>query len=334
MSVSSTSVVICTRNRPEQFARCLMSVAESSVRPLEVVVVDQSSSDCTGKVIEALSSKLVVPVHYLRLETVGHTVARNVGIKESRGDIIAFTDDDCTVDIHWLEFLSREFRNHRVSGVCGQTRPANHADRPGPALISTVMCDERKLLRGRRNPVTIGKGNNMAFRRKDLLSLGCFNEQIGCGTKVFAGDDTDLFYRLLSVGGVIVRAPEAVVLHSQPDDLREVVKKKRGYSVSAAAVLASRVRYGDMYAAGLLFAKLLYEFGFLFCGGILRMNRWLTAIGWNSMLGTVSGMRYLLNNDFCSGFHRLSEHACRSYTSGDMLVADAAGADSEIGSQR
>ena len=312
--MSRVSVVICTRNREKALRNCLCSIAESATRPFEVLVVDQSTNGRTAQVVSEASAKSPFPMLYTHLDTVGHTKARNAGIRASRGQIIAFTDDDCLVDAGWLDAVSREFSDSRVSCVCGQTRPADHTERPKPALLSTLNHYRRRLVRGRHNPVTVGRGNNMAFRKSDLLMLGGFNERIGVGTSLHAGDDLDLFYRLMEAGGYIVHAPDAIVLHTQPDDWQAVIRKKRGYAISAAAVLCARIRYGDLYAGTLLVGKIAYEFGCLLCGGLVRMNRRLASIGWHSFLGSLSGLKYLLNRDFCAEIHQLSRFARQSYS--------------------
>jgi len=283
----------------------------SRLLPLEVVVVDQSTDDSTaGVVAEFLSAD--VPVRHQHLGSVGHTRARNTGIKISMGEIIAFTDDDCLVDPDWLGNIGEDLSDPNITCVCGRTKPATHDDRPKQALISTLNSDRRRIIKGKRNPVCIGRGNNMAFRRDELLRLGAFNELMGVGTHVYAGDDIDLFYRVLSAGGWIAYNPEAVVYHAQPDDWQSVIMKKRGYAISVAAVLGSRARYGDVHASLLMAGKLAYEFGWLMCGGAIRLKRPLAVIGWHSLIGSLSGLRYMLNGDFCSEIRRMNRLARES----------------------
>lgn len=322
---SGISVLICTRNRTEHLRRCLDSISESRRRPGEIVVVDQSTDDSTADLVSS-SRYSLFPIRYYRIGSIGHTRARNIGIKVSRGEIIAFTDDDCLVDSEWLDRLWAGFTDHRVACVCGRTKPATHDDRPRQALISTLSCDRYRVFRGRCNPIGIGRGNNMAFRREDLLRLGAFNEQIGVGTHVYAGDDIDLFYRILAAGGWIVYLPEAVVHHAQPDEWGSVISKKRGYSISVAAVLGSRVRYGDVHAAMLMTGKLAYEFGWLMCGGALRLKRPLMAVGWHSLIGSLSGLKYVLDREFCAEIRRLNHFARESWGAdhGHAILAEPA----------
>lgn len=278
---------------------------------MEIVIVDQSTDERTADLVASYSGG-EIPLRYQRLGSIGHTKARNIGIKMSRGEIIAFTDDDCIVDKDWIEKLASGLIGKRVLGVCGRTRPAAHDDRPRQALISTMDCGHYRVFRGKCNPIIIGRGNNMAFRRDDLLKMGAFNEMIGVGTHVYAGDDIDLFYRVLSAGGWIAYLPDAVVYHAQPDDFRSVIEKKRGYSISVAAVFGARVRYGDLHASLLMAGKLAYEFGWLMCGGALRGKRPLMTIGWNSLMGSLSGLKYLLNRRFCREVRRLNHFARES----------------------
>ena len=305
----SISVLICTRDRTEHLRRCLDSLASSTVKPLEIVVIDQSRGDETAHSVRSFTNCTKIPLLYHRPGSVGHTKARNIGVKLSSGTVVAFTDDDCLVDPDWLGAIVSGFSDPRVVCVCGRTKPAAHQDRPRQALISTLNCDRSRVFRGRRNPIGIGRGNNMAFLRDDLLRLGAFNELIGVGTNIYTGDDIDLFYRVLCAGGWIAYCPDAVVYHAQPDEWESVIRKKRGYAISVAAILGSRVRYGDLHASVLMAGKIAYEFGWLMCGGALRMKRPLVAVGWHSLIGSLSGLKFMLNREFCAEIHRLNRFA-------------------------
>ena len=85
----SVSVVICTRDRPEELRRCLASLPAQTLRPLEVIVVDNASSGEATR-----TAALNAGVVYVREDRPGLDYARNTGAATARGEIVAYTDDD------------------------------------------------------------------------------------------------------------------------------------------------------------------------------------------------------------------------------------------------
>lgn len=315
------SVIICTRDRPERLRACLESLNTSEPKPFEVLVMDQSRNGSTRHMVEEFASASTLDVHYTKLDSVGHTRSRNAGVKASRGEIIAFTDDDCTVDADWIGVLAKEFADTSVDCVCGGTRPADHGERPRQAWLSTLYPLSRRRVTRLMNPVMAGRGNNMAFRKSSLLGLGGFNEQIGVGTHLYAGDDLDLFCRLLDVSGVMIQSSEAMVSHAQPDDLSSVLVKKRAYAISSSAVLAIRARQGDPIAAFLLLGKIGYEVFYLIGGGLLCFDKLRIRIGWHSVIGSLSGLKHLRNRELCNEIRRLSGIARQNHAPSDEVKA-------------
>jgi glycosyltransferase involved in cell wall biosynthesis len=280
--------------------------------PLEVVVVDQSCSSAARKVVSDCAEKTLLNLRYYHHTGCGHTAARNIGIRMSRGDIIAFTDDDCLADERWISAIIQEFRLTGANCVCGRTVAANHRERRGPAYLSTLRLDERRVINRICNPLFVGRGNNMAFRREDIVALGGFNERIGVGTSVYAGDDTDILYRLLKSGGTVAATPHAVIRHAQPDDWANVIRKKRGYAISFSAIFSGKAVNGDVYAGMLVTGKLLYEAVFLFGRGVLFMQKDVAQVGWHSMMGSLSGLKYIFDRGFTGEIGRLAAVARKS----------------------
>lgn len=305
MNVGDISLVICTRDRPEALRACLGSISDSLLLPGEVWVIDQSGDELTHQVVDEFTPNSPLNLRYYRHNGIGHTSARNIGAKISQGRIIAYTDDDCIVDESWTSDIIKEFEKSSVNCVCGRTIAANHKERPKLALISTLNPHTRRVVRKRCNPLLVGRGNNIAFRRSDLLAIGGFNEKIGVGTPVYAGDDADIIYRLVQAGGTIIVTPDAVVRHTQPNRWQMVTQKKRGYAISFAAIFSIKAVQGDVYAGMLLSGKLLYEAIYLLLGGILTMRRHMAQVGWHSLIGSLSGMKFLFNRDFRAEMHRL-----------------------------
>src|SRR5262245_48939241 len=127
------SVVVCTYNRSRQVAGALAHILEAAARTklsIEIVVVDNNSRDDTKAVVESSTSS-TIPIRYSFEPTQGLSFARNRGLKDSRGSVIAFTDDDCIVDPNWIDALWCEFvANPDVAIVGGRVDLYNLEDEP------------------------------------------------------------------------------------------------------------------------------------------------------------------------------------------------------------
>src|ERR1019366_3158512 len=100
-----TTVIVCTYNRCQVLAKTLESVAASKVPDSvewEVLIVDNNSSDQTREVVEDFCRRYPGRFRYLFERRQGLSSARNAGIRESQSEILAFTDDDATVEPDWL----------------------------------------------------------------------------------------------------------------------------------------------------------------------------------------------------------------------------------------
>src|SRR3989339_227825 len=118
------SVVIPTYNRSKSLKMCLQSLKKQSFKDFEVIVVDDGSTDDTKKSFDSISSSRF---RYIKKENGGQSSARNLGVKESVGDIIAFTDDDCVVDVNWLKAVKQSF-DRGYGCVKGRTEVLNLSD--------------------------------------------------------------------------------------------------------------------------------------------------------------------------------------------------------------
>ena len=225
------SVIVCTRGRPDDLARCLDALARASAPPGEVLVVDNDPSDPrTRAVAERAPLATYVPE-----PRPGLSVARNTGIRAAGGDVIAFVDDDTLVHPRWLEALLAGFDGPRVLAVTGGVLPAElrtraqvvferrmgHANRGHSRIAYDRAFFEPQRPYGA--PVwVIGAGANMAFRREAFDEVGLFDERLGAGA-TGCSEDSELWYRLLAAGWECRYEPDSVVLHHHRagmDDLR------------------------------------------------------------------------------------------------------------------
>lgn len=216
----SASVVICTRDRPDELARCLASLPQQSFRPNEIVVVDNASKD--GRTREVAMAAGVV---YVREDRPGLDFARNTGAKAATGDIIAYTDDDVLLHPRWLEHLVAAFDAPQIGAVTGLVLPAEletQAQRQFESFWSFGQGYDRIDHRAADFALTakeqvfpawkVGAGASMAFRRDVFDKVGFFDERLDVGQAGCSGD-SEFWYRLLAKGIDCRYEPTAVAFH-------------------------------------------------------------------------------------------------------------------------
>jgi glycosyltransferase involved in cell wall biosynthesis len=236
------SVVVCTRDRPEELRRCLEALRPLHVAGHQVVVVDNAPGDARAERLCA-----AYPYHYLLEPTPGLNRARNRGLAASRHEVVAFTDDDCEPDPRWPAALAGAYADQRVGAATGLVLPRELETRSQERF--EAYCANRRTFRPQvfAAPETppcaagvAGMGANMSFRRALLVELGGFDPRFDGGMPTLSGGDTETFARVLARGHHIAYRPDALVWHRhrrEPAALRRVVF---GYGVGLYAVLAKR----------------------------------------------------------------------------------------------
>ena len=217
------TVAVCTRDRPEDLAACLDSIERSGYGEFEILVVDNApSSEAARLLVERRGGR----VRYVREPRPGLDWARNRAISEARGDIIAFTDDDVSVDPAWIGALVAAFgADETVAAVTGLVLPAELETEAqvlferyrgfGRGFAPRRVAPESREALARRYGAAgdYGTGANMAFRRSLFDRIGGFDPALGAGTRTRGGDDLDMFFRVLKEGHVLVYEPRALVRH-------------------------------------------------------------------------------------------------------------------------
>ncbi len=215
------TVVLCTYNRSHCLASALKSAAASllpeSVR-WEILVVDNNSSDRTREVIEDFCKRYPGRFRYLFEPQPGKSHALNAGIREARGEILAFMDDDVTVEPAWLQNLTAALQNNTWAGAGGRIVPKWPRQAPrwlsprawyatGP-LVQFDVGDQASELS--EAPF----GTNMAFRKSMFEKYGDFRVELGPrpGSEI-RDEDTEFGARLLAAGERLGYEPSAVVYH-------------------------------------------------------------------------------------------------------------------------
>src|SRR6266567_4232681 len=139
------SAVICTRNRPDLIGAAVNSVLANTYSDFDLTVVDQSDDGRTDAVVkEAMANH--TNLRYIHSTTPGLSRAYNVGIRETTGEILAFTDDDCVAPADWIESIARAFdQDPDADMLYGQVeRPKSFASRP--ELIPGLAIPEHQRL--------------------------------------------------------------------------------------------------------------------------------------------------------------------------------------------
>jgi glycosyltransferase involved in cell wall biosynthesis len=187
------SIIVPTRNRASLLDRLLSSVGELLYSRWEVIVVDDGSTDGTRLVAECHRAE-GLPLTYLYEPWRKLGSARNLALSRARGTIVAFTDDDCTVDRHWLDAIATTFQRHPGSlGVQGKTVTDHAAMTPFTRQIEQL-------------------DGGPAYRTCNIAYRADIARELGFDTELIRGEDVVLGMRVLE-RGPIAFAPEAVVLH-------------------------------------------------------------------------------------------------------------------------
>ena len=218
-TVAPISVVICayTLERIELIAAAIESLGAQSVAPHEIVLVIDHSPE-----LEAECQQRWPQVHVLaNREQQGLSGARNTGLAECSGAVVAFLDDDAEAAPDWIERLGRAYADGSVLGAGGTVRPRWSEGRPRwfPAEFDWVVGCTHSGMPRERQAVRNLVGANMSFRREALVEAGGFRHELGRIGKIPAGcEETDLCIRIgqRHPEGEIVYDPEAVVEHFVP----------------------------------------------------------------------------------------------------------------------
>ena len=219
------TVIMCTYNRCQGLAKTLESVATltlpDSVR-WEVLVVDNNSNDNTRDVVKDFSLRCPGRFRYVFEPQPGKSFALNTGVREARGDVLAFLDDDVTVEATWLRELTASLGNGEWAGAGGRILPSERVS-PPPWLGLEEPYDLSGPLIGLFDfGMTPGRldqppyGSNMAFRKDILTKYGLFRTDLGPSPNPkipHNNEDTEFGRRLLAAGERLRYEPSAVVYH-------------------------------------------------------------------------------------------------------------------------
>jgi glycosyltransferase involved in cell wall biosynthesis len=221
----SISVILCTYNRCESLKTTLDSLTALVVPQSiewEVLVVDNNSKDRTREVINEFCLRNPGRFRYISELKQGLSNARNAGIGQARGEILAFVDDDVTVEPGWLHDLTANLYDGQWSGAGGRILPPTEFAPPpwlelrGPWGQGGPLCAQFDF---GDTPGELKEeppyGTNMAFRKTMFEKYGGFRVDMGrCGGSLIGNEDTEFGRRLMAAGERLRYEPSAIVYHS------------------------------------------------------------------------------------------------------------------------
>ncbi len=198
----SISIIICTRDRAHSLRRALAALAQQTLAPECIVVVDNGSTDDTRAVATADPR-----VQYLYCPDLGLAACRQAGIDASTTDCVAMCDDDCVPEPHWLEVIERTFASDpQIAVVAGGIENHGFADN----LKGRGSLGPNGLYRLIANPADaqfFGSAN-MALRKSAITRIGGYDERFVRGY-----EEVDLITRVRAAGFLIRYEPAALIHH-------------------------------------------------------------------------------------------------------------------------
>jgi glycosyltransferase involved in cell wall biosynthesis len=222
----SMSVVVCAYNAGETLDECLRHVCELDYPGLDVIVVDDGSTDDTAAIAGRHPR-----ARLLQIEHAGLSAARNAGLRAARGEIVAYLDSDAYPSPEWPYYLALGLDSRTVGGDGGPNVPpvddcssAQQVARAPGGPIHVLVADDR----AEHVP-----GCNMAFWKRVLEEVGGFDP-----VYTAAGDDVDLCWKVGERGWEIGFHPAALVWHHPRPGIRRYLRQQRTYGRAEALVEA------------------------------------------------------------------------------------------------
>ena len=208
----TVSIVVPVYNGAKTIRATIEHLLRQSLKPDEIIVVDDGSTDETASILKSFGSRIKT----LSKTNGGPASARNAGARLSIGTLIAFTDSDCFPDENWLREMVKGFHSLRTGGVGGMVC-ASSAGLIGEYIdlhrwMNPQYADDGKVL----YLVTA----NACFRSDVLFRANLFDERFPKA----GGEDTELSVRLRNFGYELAFVESAIVLHRHRRTIWEYLK--------------------------------------------------------------------------------------------------------------
>ncbi|MGD9344417.1 MAG: glycosyltransferase [Candidatus Aminicenantes bacterium] len=296
----NVSVIICTHNRSSFLLELLSSFKDQTVSPseYELIVIDNASSDNTKEVV-CNASRDLRNLRYFYEPELGISRARNTGVKNAKGDIIAFIDDDALPESNWLEVLINTFQTVTPVpvGVGGKILPQWEVPKPAWVPDNKILQSLSLIDWGDQPhwiPTPSLSAGNLALRKIAFNKVGEFNISLGrIGNKMSSMEEILFLFLMLQEFGSqsLLYQPEAVVNHRIPKDRianrRYIIRRSYwdGFSKAMMKIIISQMDFnGKLDLSSFQMAR--YKKRGVLAGSVMRFAR-----------GSISGLQAIFRMD-------------------------------------
>jgi glycosyltransferase involved in cell wall biosynthesis len=206
----SVSVVICTLNRENPLIHVLQLLKSQTIKPMEILVIDQSSDHLPSTRTYLQENK--DHLRYFSLSQPSTTAARNLAIKEVRGDLILFLDDDVLFYPSLIQAHLDNYQDPNIGAVTGKVLydGSRENDWPWAARITSSGKYLRNFTTNQKCSVPTLYGCNMSILKRVIEQVGRFDLNYWGN---FLWEEVDYAMQIRKQGYQILYAPEAAVFH-------------------------------------------------------------------------------------------------------------------------
>ena len=206
------SIVVCTYNRSRLLKKCLDSILSQVTNEIEIIIIDNNSSDDTKRVVDSFSSKLP-KVRYFFEPKIGLSHARNRGAKEANGDWLLYIDDDAIAFPNLLNRFIFICSNYDFD--CFGGTHIGYYDDPKPKWLNSEfgnMINPLHQIGYLSRPLLTG--GLFAIKKSSLIEVGLFNENLGMkGSNIGYAEEDEIQKKLLNKGFILGFDPEFKIYH-------------------------------------------------------------------------------------------------------------------------
>lgn len=267
------SVIICTYNREKYIYNVLKSLAENTLSPsqYEIVLVDNNCTDNTrGECDRLVQDFPEVTLRYFLETNQGLSHARNRGIKESKGEILVYVDDDALVNKEYLQTYADFFKQHsEIDAAGGPIIPKYETEEPDwmshftKALITGYKYLGDKVKEFPKNDYP--GGGNAAYRASVFEKVGLFNVELGRkGDSLVGAEEKDIFDKMTSLEMRFYYLPMAILYHLIPEK-----KLSKDYFDRLTYSIGKSERMRTLSISKTKYAKRLFSEGIKWAASIL-----------------------------------------------------------------